>query len=148
MIKHMTPSEVGFQVGDRSVTVDGEALMPSGGRERFVVYAFSIKGWNAPHQNEPMTDADKRLILDGLQREISKRNTDVEIEDEEYLFLGRSIPASVPAGQACSQTGFWFTPAKAGSRRHFQQGELMPGLKSDWGDVIWQWDQRQDPPPA
>ncbi|PPE65074.1 hypothetical protein C1704_16480 [Caldimonas caldifontis] len=32
---------------------------------------------------------------------------------------------------------------KAHSRRHFQAGEVMPDFPSDWGQVIWQWDERQ-----
>ncbi|PPE65847.1 hypothetical protein C1704_13120, partial [Caldimonas caldifontis] len=47
------------------------------------------------------------------------------------------------AGQPCPRTGWWFTPAKAHSRRHFQAGEVMPDFPSDWGQVICQWDARQ-----
>lgn len=49
------------------------------------------------------------------------------------------------AGQPCPRTGWWLTPAQAGSRRHFSQGEVMPGLKTDYGSTIWQWDDRQSP---
>ncbi|MGM9487332.1 hypothetical protein [Ideonella sp. YS5] len=47
------------------------------------------------------------------------------------------------AGDPCPREGYWFTPAKAGSRRHFQQGETMPEFKSDYGLTIWQWDDDQ-----
>lgn len=47
------------------------------------------------------------------------------------------------AGQPCPRTGWWFTPAQAGSRRRFQAGEVMPDFASDWGQVIWQWDEQQ-----
>jgi hypothetical protein len=47
------------------------------------------------------------------------------------------------ANEPCPREGFWFTPAKADSRRHFKQGELMPDLKSDYGMTIWQWDEDQ-----
>jgi hypothetical protein len=50
----------------------------------------------------------------------------------------------VPAGQACPESGFYFTPAKADSRRHFTQGELLPGFDANYGMTIWQWDTRQD----
>jgi hypothetical protein len=40
-------------------------------------------------------------------------------------------------------TVIWFTPAKAGSRRWFKQGELMPDLESDYGPTIWQWDENR-----
>ncbi|UXZ98106.1 DUF1911 domain-containing protein [Pseudomonas phytophila] len=46
----------------------------------------------------------------------------------------------VVAGDPCSKTGYWFTPAQANSRRHFQQGEVMPGISdSKWGDTLWYW---------
>lgn len=46
----------------------------------------------------------------------------------------------VDAGQPCSKTGYWFTPAKAESRRHFNQGDIMPAFSdSHWGDTIWYW---------
>jgi hypothetical protein len=47
------------------------------------------------------------------------------------------------ANEPCPRDGFWFSPAKAGSRRYFKQAELMPDLKSDYGLTIWQWDEDQ-----
>jgi len=47
------------------------------------------------------------------------------------------------AGESCPREGYWFTPAKVGSRRHFKQGETMPEFKSDYGLTIWQWDEDQ-----
>ncbi|UZD54993.1 PoNi-like cognate immunity protein [Caldimonas aquatica] len=48
------------------------------------------------------------------------------------------------AGQPCPREGWWFTPAKADSRRFFKQGEVMPAFGTDYGLTIWQWDERQD----
>jgi hypothetical protein len=36
------------------------------------------------------------------------------------------------------------TPAKADSRRHFKQGDVMPELGAAYGATIWQWDVEQD----
>ena len=47
------------------------------------------------------------------------------------------------ANHPCPREGYWFTPAKAGSRRWFKQGDLMPEFKSDYGLTIWQWDEDQ-----
>ena len=47
------------------------------------------------------------------------------------------------AGQPCPHEGWWFTPAKADSRRFFKQGEVMPAFSTDYGSTIWQWDERQ-----
>ncbi|WP_219094059.1 PoNe immunity protein domain-containing protein [Pseudomonas sp. UMAB-40] len=46
----------------------------------------------------------------------------------------------IVAGEPCSKTGYWFTPARANSRHHFQQGEIMPSFSdSKWGDTLWYW---------
>lgn len=50
------------------------------------------------------------------------------------------------AGQPCPKAGYWLTPAKAGSRRYFKQGEVMPEVASDYGATIWQWDSDQSDP--
>lgn len=47
------------------------------------------------------------------------------------------------AGHPCPQAGWWFTPASADSRRHFQHGQVMPDSHSSYGATIWQWDERQ-----
>lgn len=47
------------------------------------------------------------------------------------------------AGQPCPKEGYWFTPAKAGSRRHFKADEIMPDLGSKTWACIWQWDDNQ-----
>lgn len=46
------------------------------------------------------------------------------------------------AGQRCPREGIWFTPAVA-DLRHFELGEVMPEIKSDYGHTIWQWSQQQ-----
>jgi hypothetical protein len=47
-------------------------------------------------------------------------------------------------GNPCPQAGYWFTPAKAGSRRRFSTGEPMPEIKdSPWGSTIWYWDEQR-----
>jgi hypothetical protein len=49
----------------------------------------------------------------------------------------------VPAGEVCPETGFYFTPAKMESRHLFQKGDVMPGVDSEYGRTIWQWDNNQ-----
>ncbi|PKO38685.1 MAG: hypothetical protein CVU31_18540 [Betaproteobacteria bacterium HGW-Betaproteobacteria-4] len=53
---------------------------------------------------------------------------------------------SIPGGQSCPEAGWWFTPAKSGSRRYFKQGETMPSLGGDYGDTFWQRSPDQSPP--
>jgi hypothetical protein len=46
----------------------------------------------------------------------------------------------VAGGQTCPRAGNWFSPAKADSARHFDEGELMPSFAaSEYGQTIWQW---------
>ena len=56
---------------------------------------------------------------------------------------GDPIRLRCEAGQPCPRSGFWFTPAQAGSRRFFAAGEVMPSVGGDYGVTIWQWDQHQ-----
>jgi len=44
------------------------------------------------------------------------------------------------SGSTCPRSGYWFTVAKENSRQYFKQGDIFPDLKSDWGDVYWQFD--------
>lgn len=51
-----------------------------------------------------------------------------------------AIPTKLAAGQPCSVTGFWSSPAGPNSRRHFTAGEIMPEFKgSSWGATFWHW---------
>ena len=47
------------------------------------------------------------------------------------------------SGEPCPREGWWFTPARPDSRRHFSFGEVMPALGGDYGATIWQWDDSQ-----
>lgn len=59
---------------------------------------------------------------------------------------GVKIRSNVPAHQPCPEAGWWFTPAKTGSRRYFKQGEIMPSVGGDYGDTFWQWSPDQSAP--
>jgi hypothetical protein len=57
---------------------------------------------------------------------------------------GKRDPAptrfNVPGGSPCPEAGWWHTPAKAGSRRYFEAGEIMPVIEgSQWGETYWHW---------
>jgi hypothetical protein len=75
------------------------------------------------------------------------RYLDGTIPDEESEYLAQAVEAPTArlrceAGQPCPAEGWWVTPA-GGDRQHFKQSELMPDIKSDYGQTIWQWDQQQ-----
>jgi Immunity protein 72/Immunity protein 71 len=75
------------------------------------------------------------------------RYLDGVIPDEEVEYLA-AVSESVrqylrcEAGQPCPAEGEWSTPALQGTR-HFKQGEMMPDLKSDYGQTIWYCGQQQ-----
>jgi hypothetical protein len=52
----------------------------------------------------------------------------------------------IEGGQICTQTGWYFTPAKTNSRRYVSAGTMMPMFDTDYGSTIWQWDQNQEAP--
>jgi hypothetical protein len=52
---------------------------------------------------------------------------------------------SCEGGHPCPREGWWFTPAREDSRRHFRAGESMPKFAGDYGATIWQWDANQRP---
>ncbi|MDG3818256.1 hypothetical protein L5B88_14785, partial [Pseudomonas aeruginosa] len=56
---------------------------------------------------------------------------------------GPPVALHVYAGQPCPRAGFWFTLARHGSRRHFEQGEIFPAIPSEttFGQTLWDPDQ-------
>jgi hypothetical protein len=75
----------------------------------------------------PTTDNSHALLEKSCSQETSP------------LTKGRALPH-----QPCPKTGFWYTPARQGSRRYFNAGEVMPDFPdSKYGETIWYWDQQQ-----
>ncbi|UXY17237.1 PoNi-like cognate immunity protein [Chitiniphilus purpureus] len=59
--------------------------------------------------------------------------------------VARIHPNRCEANQPCPRAGFWWTPARFGSRRPFAAGDIMPAFpESRYGATIWYWDQHQD----
>lgn len=55
--------------------------------------------------------------------------------------------ARVPGGEPVPRSGWWYTPAKTGSRRYFKQDEMFPVIEdSDYGDTFWLWSPDQSSP--
>lgn len=51
------------------------------------------------------------------------------------------------AGERCSRAGWWYTPARAASRRYFKQDDIFPTIgDSDYGDTFWLWSDDQSMP--
>lgn len=47
------------------------------------------------------------------------------------------------AKQPCPREGYWFTPARAHSRRRFKSDETMPEVGGSYGVTVWQRDEQQ-----
>ena len=63
----------------------------------------------------------------------------------EHLSSDLQTKVRCPANNPCPKTGYWSTPAKLGSRSHFNQGDIMPDFpNSSYGKTIWMWDQNQN----
>lgn len=59
---------------------------------------------------------------------------------------GPSRVERVPGGKSCPHTGWWYTPARAGSRKMFKAGDKFPIIDSDYGDTFWLWSPDQSAP--
>jgi hypothetical protein len=76
----------------------------------------------------------------------------VENMNDEFEDIGEAATAQsqheiserLSGGEICRKSGFYFTPALSGSRRHLVKGEVAPDFESQYGKTIWQWDAQQD----
>lgn len=73
--------------------------------------------------------------LDGQFEEPEPEQAGADLQSAERL--------RCPAGQPCPRAGTWSTPAVTGSR-HFNQGEIMPDMNSDYGQTIWYFERAAD----
>jgi hypothetical protein len=69
-----------------------------------------------------------------------------EYEDVELLNSAcglEKFEIRLAGGEVCQSAGFYFTPSRANSRRHFKAGETVPEYSTEYGKTIWQWDPNQ-----
>lgn len=146
MITYMTPSRIEYEYMGESYTVHGEALNPDVGGLDYVVYATDMHFSDPSKKHEPIPPGTKVALLTGIKVELGIRGTKFEVDDEDVIYAGAVVDVTVSrceAGQPCPREGFWFTPARSNSRRHFKAGEQMPDVGGDYGTTIWQWDETQ-----
>lgn len=64
-----------------------------------------------------------------------KNNTQSKVSQDNSTVL------KVKAGEKCTKTGYWNTPAQPNQRNYFKLGEILPILsEQDWGEVYWYLD--------
>ena len=98
-----------------------------------------------------MTPTDSKAWLARFDSDGSWPSPDVRFWQPDPQAGSKPIEESkrrpnVPANASCPETGWWFTPAKTGSRRYFKQGETMPSVGGDYGLTFWQWSPDQSAP--
>jgi hypothetical protein len=70
-----------------------------------------------------------------------ERCTDQMAEDASSIQFEDQV--RVDGGAACPRDGYYFTPARPGSRRFFAKGDTMPFFATGYGTTIWQWAAEQ-----
>lgn len=80
MIIEITRSYIKMQVGDRTVTIEGEAHIPGHGSPDFVVYENSIRKWDPPNEKIEIDEISKKKILKLLKSEMKRKNMSFEVE--------------------------------------------------------------------
>lgn len=70
-----------------------------------------------------------------------------EYEDSMLAWDSARAPATtmqrLEGGEVCTLPGYYFSPARPGSRRRFDAAERMPIFASEYGKTVWQWDDNQ-----
>jgi hypothetical protein len=124
-------------------------------REHIGCMNYLLAGTKAPYYKDeehgPVIPVTWRLIwkdtryLDGTIPEEEAEYL-APVKDQPIQYASKASRANVTAGESCPEAGWWFTPAKADSRRYFKQGDIMPNLGGDYGQTFWQWAPDQSAP--
>ena len=76
----ITRGHLQVKVGEKSITIYGEAFLRKYGSPDFVLYQKSIEKWDAPDDKENLTLIEKNQLVQFLKEEFSRRKMCVEIE--------------------------------------------------------------------
>lgn len=145
-ILRITPSRFDIAYDGEHYTMHGEALDSAVGGLDYVIYGTDFHFTELSRKDFPIPEATRLAVLGHLKLELIRRGWVFEVDGDSTRFGPFAIapgPASVAAGGLCSQSGYWFTPSRTNSRRHFASGEVMPDVGGSYGATIWQWDEQQ-----
>lgn len=70
-------SKIEYIEGDRRLEIDSEFLAGNAG---IVIYSSSLKTWNAPFNNEPLSETDKERIKQNILIDLKKNRISAEWE--------------------------------------------------------------------
>jgi len=79
-LEEITRGHLRVKVGDKSVTIHGEAFLRGYGSPDFVLYQNSIEKWDAPNNEENVSSIEKDQLLQFLKEEFLRRKMFLEIE--------------------------------------------------------------------
>ena len=80
MIVEWTRGHILIQLGNKSVTVYGEALNAQHGGVSYVVYLNSIRNYNAPYEKESIKESDKKRIISIIDAYAASKKMKIEYE--------------------------------------------------------------------
>jgi hypothetical protein len=108
---------------------------------------YLVSGAKAPLYQDGENDAPMPVTWRLIWKDERYLDGKIPEEEEDYLKPGKeSSPVQLrcEGGQPCPRSGYWWTPARKGSRQRFTQGEIMPDYPgSSYGVTIWQLDLNQ-----
>jgi hypothetical protein len=87
-VTHITPSCITVEIGNRIVTVGGDALVLRPEAPYFV-YSGSIRAWQPPHEHEPFSADDRDEVLRAIREYMDRHSMSYVIDptDEQYRSL-------------------------------------------------------------
>ena len=101
-------------------------------------YLLGLDDSSIDHMVYPKDLVTYARTLQAEGRWTTTKDAPLEMNDAAPINLSRA------GGEPCPQAGWWSTPAKVGSRRYFEAGEVMPVIEgSDYGATFWRWDSNQ-----
>lgn len=80
MILHMSRGSITVAVGNRTITVDGEALVPNANEPVFVVFVKSIRKWDVPWHDEKLTELERGKIIQAIAKDMNSKGLNVDFE--------------------------------------------------------------------
>jgi Immunity protein 74 len=72
MILEVTRSHIKAKLGERCISVPGEMFFPPGDKMGFALTATDIRCWDAPHEQLPLTEAERQAVIDDIRREFEQ----------------------------------------------------------------------------
>ncbi len=80
MLLELDRWKIRLKIGEKTVTIRGEALLPAPGEADFVVGRNQPLTWEPPHDTDPIDEVMRHKILDMAREELAKRKMTLEVE--------------------------------------------------------------------